>query len=86
MVIEGTNICKISQTIPSVNNTSGAIGVSWRPDMGKWRVRLSFKGETLHLGHYDKIEDAIAARKKAEDEIYKPFLEEIKKKSAGNKT
>lgn len=45
-----------------VTNTSGQMGVSWRADSKKWRVRLCSKT----IGHYPTFEQAVAARKQAE--------------------
>lgn len=45
-----------------VTNTSGHMGVSWRADNKKWRVRLCSKT----IGHFPTFEQAVAARKQAE--------------------
>lgn len=45
-----------------VTNTSGHMGVSWRADSKKWRVRLCSKT----IGHFPTFEQAVAARKMAE--------------------
>lgn len=44
------------------NNTSGYKGVSWDKKSGKWRVTYCRK----HYGYFNKLEDAIEARKKLE--------------------
>jgi hypothetical protein len=46
-------------------NTSGHNGISWYAPSKKWRVRIGDKG-TIHVGHYDTIEEALNARQKAE--------------------
>lgn len=46
-------------------NSSGVCGVSWRPQRGKWRARIWHNGREVSLGHYEKIEDAAAAREAA---------------------
>jgi len=46
------------------HNTSGVMGVIWH--RGKWNARIKVRGKLLSLGYYDKIEDAAAARKRAE--------------------
>lgn len=46
----------------SKRNKSGWTGVSWRPQKGKWRARVNVDYKEVHLGHFDTIEDAIAAR------------------------
>lgn len=56
-------------------NTSGYNGVHWSKGSQKWIAQIGFKGKTYHLGSFSKIEDAVDARKKAEDRIYGEFLE-----------
>lgn len=74
--IDGTFVELIrSQTIRS-NNTSGATGVEWVPALGKWKAVIFFKGERHYLGVYGKFEDAVKARKLAEETFFEPFLRE----------
>jgi hypothetical protein len=47
-------------------NTSGYLGVRWRNEKGKWVSTIRYKGKKIHLGYFDEIQDAIAARKQAE--------------------
>lgn len=51
-----------------VHNTSGQTGVDWLPQNRKWRARIN-AGRLYHLGHFDKFEDAVAARKAAEERL-----------------
>ena len=83
---DGANILmmRLERTISS--NTSGTTGVDWFRRKGEWRARITLKGKTYHLGLFDKLEEAVAARQKAEAELFKPFLEELEKKRAGNRT
>ena len=39
------------------------------------QTRIGFKGKAYHLGTYDKLEDAVAARKEAEQRYFGEFLE-----------
>ena len=57
------------------SNTSGYNGVHWSKGSQKWIAQIGSKGKTYHLGSFSKIEDAVDARKKAEDRIYGEFLE-----------
>jgi len=50
------------------NNTSGVMGVSWNKQKAKWVAHIRVDGKTIHLGYFDTIEDAAAARAKAEIE------------------
>lgn len=48
------------------NNGSGCNGVSWDKARCKWRAYVRVGKDTRHLGRFDDIDDAIAARKDAE--------------------
>ncbi|MEO9574127.1 MAG: HNH endonuclease [Tateyamaria sp.] len=48
------------------NNTSGTTGVYLHKLTRKWRATIRVDGKNLHLGHFDRLEDAAAARKAAE--------------------
>lgn len=55
------------------NNTSGVIGVNWDKNRNKWMSRIEYKGKTYHLGRYEKFEDAVKSRLKAEKEYFGEF-------------
>ena len=48
------------------HNTSGHIGVRWQPNAGKWRARIKVDRRTIHVGYFDSLDAAVAARKEAE--------------------
>lgn len=48
------------------SNTSGHSGVCWHKAAGKWHSRIGHNGKHIDLGLFEKIEDAVAARKAAE--------------------
>ncbi|WP_404826374.1 hypothetical protein [Pediococcus ethanolidurans] len=48
------------------NNSSGTTGVSLYKRTGKWQAYIQLKGHRKHLGFFDTKEEAIAARKAAE--------------------
>ena len=52
------------------NNTSGVTGVSWRKDRDKWQSRITINDKTIHLGYFNEFEDAVKARKIAEEKYY----------------
>ena len=54
-------------------NTSGTTGVSWNEYCNKWYAQIMINGKTINLGYYDKYEDAIQARKDAEDTYFGDF-------------
>lgn len=49
-----------------ISNTSGVIGVGWRPQRSKWRASIKAEGRSIHLGYFADFDSAVAARKSAE--------------------
>lgn len=47
------------------NNTSGVNGVYFDKKRNKWAASISLKWKTIHIGRFDTIEQAAAARKAA---------------------
>lgn len=56
----------------SKNNILGVKGVSPTP-AGKFRARIMVDRKEIRLGHFEKIEDAIKARKQAEIKYFGEF-------------
>ena len=54
------------------NNVSGYRGVSrdGRPYRKPWRVEIKVRGKVIRIGHFDDLEDAIAARIAAEQKYW----------------
>lgn len=50
------------------DNTSGVTGVLWYKARGKWGAKINHDGKPIFLGLYPSIQDAIAARRRAEAE------------------
>jgi hypothetical protein len=50
------------------DSTSGVVGVSWHKRSAKWCAHIGVDGKLNHLGYFDSIEDAAAARAEAETE------------------
>ncbi len=67
------NLRKVSDSANSrnlsraVNNKSGVTGVHWYKPYGKWQAQISISGERVHLGYFSDKNDAISARKAAEE-------------------
>ena len=76
--VDGTQISRITSTNLISTNTSGCRSVYFDKNTGKWRARLKFKGKLMNFGSYTNFEDAVKARKEAEQLIYGEFLEQIK--------
>ena len=73
-LVEGTNVELLrSDTIRS-NNTSGVTGVTWRKNANRWCAEIGFKGKHYYLGLYARFEDAVQARKEAEEKYFGAFL------------
>ena len=51
------------------NNTSGVAGVCWRDANQKWWAYIGVDGKKKHLGFFTEFEDAVTARRFAEDEL-----------------
>ena len=52
------------------NNTSGVVGVGWHKATDKWAAYIAINNKQIHLGLFDKKEDAIKTRKEAEDKYF----------------
>lgn len=75
--IDGTCVEMLRAKKVRRNNTSGVPGVNWAAAQGRWRATICFKGKRHYLGSYKKFEDAVKARKRAEEELHDKFLEEF---------
>lgn len=56
----------------------------WKRGLGctkEWIAQIEFQGKRHFLGSYYSKQDAIAARKAAEEKFFKPVLDKYKKKS-----
>lgn len=61
------------RTVFGSNNTSGKIGVGYCKTYNKWRARIKVDKLEKFLGYFDNIEDAIKARKEAEEKYFCEF-------------
>ena len=73
--VSGTCVTKIRSNSLYSNNKSGVRGVGWRESKGKWCARITFMKKTYELGCHEKLFDATAVRKQAEEKIFGEFLE-----------
>lgn len=78
--IDATQIPSLNNK-PYRNNSSGVRGVYWNTGKNKWQAYIRFKRKRYHLGYFDDKADAINARKQAEEELWKPFIQELIQKS-----
>lgn len=68
----------------SKRNTSGYTGVYLQKRTGRWVAQITFKGKTYYLGAYEKLEDAVRARRRGE-EMHDAFLEWYYREKAKNR-
>ena len=74
--IDGTCVEMLAAGTVRRNNTSGVPGVDWWTSKQRWRATICFQGKRHYLGSYARFEDAVKARKRAEEELFQPFLAE----------
>ncbi len=72
--INGTRKSALKSKLHS-GNKSGHKGVMWLESRKKWKAYIGFKGKQISLGYFDILEDAVGARKEAEEKYHKPYLE-----------
>lgn len=75
--IDGTCVEMLAAKTVRRNNTSGVPGVEWRASKQRWRAMICFKGRRYYLGSYARFEDAVKARKQAEEALHDEFLREV---------
>ncbi len=75
--IDGTCVEMLAAKTVRSNNTSGVPGVDWRASKRVWRASICFKGRRTYLGSYGRFEDAVRARKRAEEELHDSFVREF---------
>jgi len=83
--VANTHVSRIKNKTINKNNTSGVRGVAWHSSRKKWIARLHFKGKVYQLGAFDELDDAIKARKDAEEKYYDNFLKEHENEKASQK-
>lgn len=75
--IDGTCVEVLRAKTVRKNNTSGVPGVDWLGRKQLWRATICFKGTRHYLGSYKRFEDAVEARKRAEEQFFDSFLQEF---------
>ena len=70
---EGTASCKLSEfKHPRVTNTAGVTGVWYDTRRGRWTAEMTLRS-------YKSKEDAIKARRAAEEEYFQPLIDQYAK-------
>lgn len=52
------------------NNTSGVTGVYWNKNINKWCPAIRLNNKLTYLGSYNNFDDAVQARKEAEEKYF----------------
>ena len=72
--VDGTCVNRVRSKCVWKNNTSGVPGVDWWSARQRWRAAITFKKKRYYLGAYYNFEDAVKARKRAEENLHESFL------------
>lgn len=75
LYVAGTAPCKLDGNKIRKTNTSGTTGVWFDSTRQMWTAEIMFKKKKYRLGRYKDKQDAIKARKLAEEKIFGEFLE-----------
>lgn len=65
------------------NNRTGHIGVCWREPVHKFYAYIMVNRKQISLGLYEKLDDAIAARKAGEEKYFKSRQEKVEEIKRG---
>jgi hypothetical protein len=60
-----------------IDNSSGCSGVFWNKQRNKWAARIQINKKAKHIGLFSTIEDAIVARKIAEQKLFGEFARQV---------
>lgn len=72
--VEGAMLTHLTNKLIK-SNTSGVRGVFFNNRRQKYVASIVFQGTRHHLGYFDTLDDAAAARNEAEEKYFKPILE-----------
>lgn len=72
--IGGTRVSALKAKLHK-GNKSGHKGVTWMESRKRWKAYIGFRGKQITLGYFEDMEDAIKARKLAEEKYHKPYLD-----------
>ena len=65
------------------NNTSGCKGVTWDKSRNKWMAHIKLNGKNKNLGRFANFEDAVRARKNAEEQLFGEYSYDNSQKIGG---
>lgn len=71
---ENLRFCTIAENnYNKIQNPEKYVGVRKRTDTGKWSAKIQYKHKIYNLGCFEKEEDALIARLKAEKKFFREF-------------
>lgn len=53
-----------------ISNKSGVKGVHWDKGKNRWEAQINIENKRIRLGYYKNFEDAVKARKEAEEKYF----------------
>lgn len=74
MYVAKTNVSKLLNPKLRTTNTSGVTGVSYNKSRNRWEAEITFQGKRYRLGRYKEKEEAVKARRRAEEELHGEFI------------
>ena len=74
--VYGTKLERLNTKL-TASNKSGRKVVCWVKKTRKWMAFIQFQKKSIYLGSFDKFEDAVKARERAEEELWEPTLNEF---------
>lgn len=77
-----TNFHMIEATKPCANNKSGVTGVWFNMKRNAWEAYINLHRKRIFLGRFSTKDEAIRARRVAEEEYFKPLIEQRNKDKA----
>lgn len=70
----GTNFGIIERKTLNKRNKSGHTGVCYNVRRGRYEAYISNRGRQIHLGFFEKYDDAVKERERAEELYYHPLI------------
>lgn len=74
--VDGVRICTINpEAKMGKRGRTGIRGITYKTKRGAYVVSIGLKGKMIYIGQFKNLDDAIKARKDAEEKYYKPLIE-----------
>lgn len=76
-LVDGTCLELLRSKTVRKNNTSSVPGVEWLQKEARWRATICFKGKRTYLGRFATFQEAVKARKTAEEQFHDAFVAQV---------